>query len=382
MTKTIDYPRIHLSIDNCFAIKRWVRPKDWMQVIKEIGGIQYIEASTDNEIDPLFTTPSYRSKWIEEVKEREKGLGLKVVSFYSGYATYRTTGLAHWNGSNRNKLINQYFKPVVDLAASLGAQVGNSLGAFSAPVLNDPKSYRKTERILLDKLISMTNYAKQKSVAFSYEQMYTPNQGFWTIDGCMNYMKRIYETCAYPMYITIDTAHQCGQRLFLRPGDQDILNMVADRDMGGFRPVDAIFGMVREGCDVSDIKKAIERHSYLFASPEDADVYSWFAETGCYSPIVHLQQTDGTFSGHKPFTAEHNARGIIEPEKVLHAIASSYEKADSEQMMPKVRDIYLTLEVFFGITDADRKIRNDLSESVSYWRRAVPEDGKFLNELL
>lgn len=75
------YPRIHLAIDNCFAIKRWVEPSDWMRIIKEIGGIRYIEASTDNEIDPLQSSPSFRDDWVSEIKRLEKELDLKVASF-------------------------------------------------------------------------------------------------------------------------------------------------------------------------------------------------------------------------------------------------------------------------------------------------------------
>ena len=56
------------------------------------GGIRYVEASTDNEIDALFSTPAYRSRWADVVKESESADGLKAISFYSGYSTYRTTG--------------------------------------------------------------------------------------------------------------------------------------------------------------------------------------------------------------------------------------------------------------------------------------------------
>lgn len=197
--KDIEYPRIHLSLDNCFAIKRWVRPRDWMEVVKEIGGITKIQASTDNEIDPLFNTPAYRDEWVSEVQECEKSLGLKVVSLYSGYATYRTTGLGHWDDSCREEIINRYFNPVVDVAKKLGAQVGNTLGAFSEPVLDDPEQYYSTEAILLEKLAKMTKYAHNNGVVFSYEQMYTPNQGFWTIEGCLGYMKKVYQTSKCPM---------------------------------------------------------------------------------------------------------------------------------------------------------------------------------------
>lgn len=259
--KNVAYPKIHLSLDNCFAIKRWVRPRDWMSIVKQIGGITNIQASTDNEIDPLFNTPEYRDEWVKEVKKYEKLLGLKVVSLYSGYATYRTTGLAHWDDTCRNVLVNNYYKPVVDIAEKLGAQVGNTLGAFSEPILNDPAEYRKADDILMEKLTVMTKYAQEKGVIFSYEQMYTPNQGFWTIDGCKNYIKTIYRACNYPMYITIDTAHQVGQRFFISPNDRQIQDMISTRDLGEFRLGKRIEKMILEGGhSVADIRRAISIH--------------------------------------------------------------------------------------------------------------------------
>ena len=48
------YPRIYLAIDNCFASKRWSTPADWMKVISD-AGIYYVEASADNECDPLYS---------------------------------------------------------------------------------------------------------------------------------------------------------------------------------------------------------------------------------------------------------------------------------------------------------------------------------------
>ena len=76
-----EYPKIHLAVDNCFAVKRWVRPRDWMNAIKEIGGISLIQASTDNEIDPAHNTQDFRDEWIEEVQHYENQYGFKVVSF-------------------------------------------------------------------------------------------------------------------------------------------------------------------------------------------------------------------------------------------------------------------------------------------------------------
>lgn len=381
--KEAKYPRIHLAVDNCFAIKRWVHPKDWMKVIHDIGNISCIQASTDNEIDPLFNTTDFRNRWVKQVRKYEKEYGLKVVSFYSGYATYRTVGLASSDKSSREKLKNDYFKNIVDVASKLGAQVGNTLSAFSEPVLNDPSLFKQTEEYLEDNLTDMAEYAAQKNVLFGYEQMYTPNQGFWTINGSRKWMKKIYTKVKRPMYITIDTAHQVGQRRFFKPTDEELSEMVRLGDTQGFRLRETLTCMVEsKKYDMEAIKQKMDEYEYLFAEPADTDVYQWFSSLGCYSPLVHLQQTDGTFSSHKPFTSQYNKTGIIKPDKVLSAIANSYKREAQEGMPPRVKDIYLAFEIFFGITESAKDILAAIKESIEYWRSFIPQDGMEINELI
>lgn len=382
MTKN-KYPKIYLTIDNCFAIKRWVRPRDWMKVIHDIGGVSCIEASTDNEIDPLFNTEDFRNEWVDEVKQCEKKYGQKVVSFYSGYATYRTVGLASWAKSSRDIIKNCYFKNIIDTAAKLGAQVGNTLSAFSEPVLNDAEKYQEAKGFLAENLVEMTKYAADKKVTFGYEQMYTPNQGFWTIDGCRDWIKHVYAKAGNPMYITIDTAHQVGQHSFLPPTDEQLKQMLKTGDTKGFTLGRKVSEMIRaKKHSFDEVKQTLDEYAYLFSKPEDSDVFKWFSELGCYSPLVHLQQTDGTYSGHKPFTQKFNQTGIIDPKKVFAAIAESYDRQTEPGMPPKVKEIYLAFEIFFGITESSQSIIEALRESVEYWREYIPKDGLTLDELL
>ena len=100
------YPRIYLVLDNCFAIKRWIKPSEWMQISQDLG-FQYVQASTDNEIDPLFCTDAYMDDWFDEIKKLQDKTGVKVVNFYTGYQTYRTVGLAHPDRRIREKITNE-----------------------------------------------------------------------------------------------------------------------------------------------------------------------------------------------------------------------------------------------------------------------------------
>ena len=126
-------------------------------------------------------------------------------------------------------MIELYFKPTVDAAACLGAQVGNTLGAFSEPVLEDPKEFVRAYKDVEDSLVLMTKYAGEKNVLFGYEQMYTPTQGMWTINGCCEFIKSVSAGANAPMYLTIDTAHQVGQHMFVKPTVEDIEAMQLNR---------------------------------------------------------------------------------------------------------------------------------------------------------
>ena len=172
----------------------------------------------------------------------------------------------------------------------------------------------------------------------------------WTIAGAADFIRRT------GAYLTIDTGHASGQRKFQRQksgtGEAEKSPVKANSDDG-----------------------------YLFASPEDCDIYSWLASLAPYSPVIHLQQTDGGGSPHHPFTESFNRTGIIEPEKILKAVKASYESVNQPLLRP-CEEINLTFELFFGLTDTPSEILGALSESVKYWRKSIPKDGLALDELV
>jgi hypothetical protein len=126
----------------------------------------------------------------------------------------------------------------------------------------------------------------------------------------------------------------------------------------------------------------MDRFPHLFAVQGDCDLYGWLERLGCYSPILHLQQTSGTSSSHLPFTAKNNEAGIVHPLKVLQAFARSYQKEAPAGMPPRCGSLYLTFEIFPHTTDRPRDFLPGLAESVRYWRQWIPEDGLPLSALL
>ena len=67
-------PRVFLVADNCFAIKRWVQPREWLAVAADLG-LRYVQASTDNEFDALYSDPAYMRDWVAEVHQASKETG-------------------------------------------------------------------------------------------------------------------------------------------------------------------------------------------------------------------------------------------------------------------------------------------------------------------
>ena len=96
----------------------------------------------------------------------------------------------------------------------------------------------------------------------------------------------------------------------------------------------------------------------------EADPYAWIERYAKTSPLIHIQQCNSQGSHHWPFTPEFNAKGDVEPKKVLQAIESSGAK----------QEILLALEIRHRAYYPDEyKLERNLRESVKYWRQWVPD---------
>lgn len=382
------YPRIYLVLDNCFAIKRWVKPEQWMELAKEIG-FSYVEASTDNEIDPLFSAQDYMDDWFAEVERCSKKTGVKVVNFYTGYQTYRTVGLAHHDERMVKQLKENWLFNIIERIGKCGAYgLGFCFFAIPDRVLQNPQEHKKLVEKLYDEMSDIVRFAyEQNGVKISIEQMYAPHQPPFTISDSEAYMKNVLERVGNPLYITLDTGHMVGQHRFFKPSAQEVEKSFSSSEpeiwLGG-ESVHKLWeeykanGNFAEGADV--VMREMEKYPYMFAEERDADTYEWIRALAKYSPIFHMQQTDGTKSAHAPFTPETNKTGIITGEKLLKAIMHSYE--DEHEIQAPVEDIYLSFEIFAANVDRNRDTINGLKQTLSYWREFVPEDGMRLDELV
>jgi sugar phosphate isomerase/epimerase len=323
------YPQVYLAIDNVFASKRWTKTDEWAPLIRDMG-ITCIEASADTECDPLYMGKDYIIDWTEAAKKAGVKYGITIANLYSGHGTYCTLGLTHTDPRVRRRMIDKWFKLMLDAASELNAGLGFFAHAFPEMVMQDKKLYDEYVHILENGLIELNEYAiKTNCGSLGVEMMYSPHQYPYKIEQVKGLLTSVTEKSGRPFYFTEDVGH----------------------------------------------------HTPVFQEGKDADCYAWLSEIGCYSPIIHLQQTDGKTSSHFPFTKERNAWGKIEGGKVLRALKASYETPPEKGMPPRCDKIYLTLELFFPTAAVVKDCLDDVRESAAYWRRFVPQDGMRLDTL-
>ncbi len=387
-------PKIFLCVDNCFAYKRWVKPIDWMLLIRDMG-LTYVEQSADTECDPLYMGSAHTAQWRKLTRECSEKTGVRVKNVYSGHGTYATCGLAHWDPDVRARFRDAWMKPQSDTARALDAGFGFFAHGFENSALQSADTYAQCLDTLTADLADLAAYAERIGLSYiGLEQMYTPHMPPWTIDGAEDLIRRVYALCGAPMYITIDVGHMNGQKFFQRPTEDYIREKIARMQSGApdkrvWMGTAAAYDLYRQAAAgklpaaeaVERILADAQKNPHLFAAPMDGDIWAWVEALCAYSPIVHLQQHDGNGSPHWPFSAERNKRGLVSGERLFEAMFKSFGAAVQPGMPEAVDEVALTLEPFVGTADNVYDAVDEIAESVAYWRRFVPRDGMRLSEV-
>jgi hypothetical protein len=105
----------------------------------------------------------------------------------------------------------------------------------------------------------------------------------------------------------------------------------------------------------------IDHGDITSANPDDFDPYAWARAVPDISPIIHIKQSLLDKGGHRPFTAEFNAKGKIQPVPLLDALAQGGAK-DNE----------ICLELSFKEREPDdRNVIAHIAESVEFWAQHI-----------
>jgi len=304
--------KLKLGVDISFAKKRWPEPEAWLDIVSNRLGVKYVEFDSDF-LDPLYISEPTRTDMALEIRRLAQRHKVEIHNYFTGGMTHCVNLLSHPDERIRQDGL-RWCEEAIDVASKLGCRgIGGHFDTISSRDLNDPERYN----LLLEHLISsfrhLSYVAREKGQDFIlWEQMYSPSEVPYTIRQAEELMQRVNDGAGVDIFLTIDTGHAC--------------------------------------CHNFDHQE------------EDVDPYNWLRTFAPISPVVHIQQTNREESCHWPFTSKYNEMGIIEAEKVIDAIHASGAK-----------EVFLMLEIFFGLGQSDEQVLDEMTESVEYWRKYVKE---------
>ncbi|MBC7189578.1 sugar phosphate isomerase/epimerase [Candidatus Aerophobetes bacterium] len=300
---------IKLGMMTCFAVKRWPEPEVWCKIVGEELGLRYAQFSFDL-LDPR-TIPSVRDKICEDIKNQTEKFNIQLTSAFTGLASYSFSLLLHPDIGMRMDAIRWYEEAIVASSRMGALGCGGHVGALSMKDIADEKKKKYLMEFLVEALQYLSFVAKQNGQKFLlWEPMPLRREPPCTIDEAKALYELVNKNAAVPVQFCLDLGHQCAHG----------------------------------------------------TSGKDRDTYEWLCQFAPYSPVIHIQQTDGKGDRHWPFTKEYNAKGIINPEKVVEAIEKSGAK-----------EVVLLFEIIHPFEENEEKVLTDLRESVEYWRRYVRE---------
>jgi D-erythrulose 1-phosphate 3-epimerase len=299
--------KITLGINNCFACKRWPEPERWAQIVSDVLGLNLVQFSFDL-LDPRTIEPT-RMAQVDKIVEAVNKYNLELHSTFTGLAAYCFNMLSHPDKGMRLDALD-WFQKAVDLSCRLGAKaIGGHLGALSTQDYADAgrRSYLAGE--LRESIHSLAKQAKNSmQEVLLWEPMPVNRERPSTVSDALELYEFVNQGSPLPVKYCLDLGHTC----------------------------------------------AFDNHG------PDLDPYYWIKTLGKYSPVIHLQQSDGKGDHHWPFTKEYNQMGIVDRRKVINAIETS-----------EAEEVYLVLEVIHAFEANENKVLDELKESVDYWQGVI-----------
>ncbi len=299
-------PRYTLGINTCFAVKRWPEPERWAAIVAGELGLGMVQHSLD--LVDLEADAPVREQ-AEAVSAACAAHGIALHSTFTGLGAYGRNLLLDPDPVQRRRAA-AWFRRAVDFTAAAGGRAaGGHIGAFSVADWRDGARRDELWDGLRAELRELAAYAGERGLdAFLFENMAVRREPS-TIEEAESLLARGGDGRA-AVALCLDVGHQCA----------------------------------------------------VGTSGDDRDPYAWLRRLGDRAPVVHLQQTDAEADHHWPFTAERNARGRIDAERVLDALDAS-----------GAAEVALVLEVIPTFEQDDDRVLAELAESAEHWRAALAD---------
>ncbi len=259
--------KVSFGINNCFAVKRWPRPDEWAQVVRDELGLDMVQHCLD--LTDLSADADLDAS-AEAVRAACAGAGLDVHSVFTGLVAYSANLMLAPDEVERRRGFELWSRAIV-FAARVGAvSAGGHAGSLSRRDADDAGARAVRWSELRVRLAELSAFASEAGVgALLVENM-----------ACDREPCRIPEIES--LMASADARH-AAITLCLDVGHQCVPGAVGD----------------------------------------EADPYAWLRRLGSRAVVVHLQQSDAGGDHHWPFTDEYNAQGRIRAEAVLDALVDS-----------------------------------------------------------
>lgn len=293
-----------LSLNTNPLVNRFADPDDLIETVARDIKIR------DLQLTHEFINPSWPAAVIRRLTRQMNAAlartGVRVTSGMTGpYG--RLNHFGHPDADVRRYYVD-WFKTFADITAELGGtSVGTQFAIFTYKDFDNPARREELIDIAIDCWAEVAEHGKAAGLDYVFWEPMSVGREFGeTIAACRSLQDRLTAAdMAIPMW------------------------MMADIDHG----------------DVTS------------ADPDDFDPYAWARAVPKVSPIIHIKQSLMDKGGHRPFTAEFNARGRIQPAPLLAAFAEG--GADNNE---------ICLELSFKEREPnDREVIAQIAESVAFW---------------
>ncbi len=308
----------YLVGNNSFSPQDFPEPEQWAKPF-DAAGLRFLEFFSDY-LDPLIFSEvvEKRTEFFQATMRVLNERGIMPLAIGSGRIPYTLNLLSHPYVDMR-RVGMKWCRRFIDMAVAMGAKfvTGHYDIISQKDLAEDPEG---ALRRAIDGMVEMGEYAAEKGLECVFlEQMYQPPMKPYTIAESDQILEELNRRSPIPINIHLDLGH---------------VNPIIPDD---------------------------PNHT-----DKDKDPYAWLRHRYPGNDIVwvHLQQTDRTASCHWPFTPEYNARGIVDPVKVIQAA----EKASS-------KDAYLSFEFLYPRCTPLQQIVEDFTESARVFRSAFEQLG-------
>ena len=300
-------PSLTFGLNTCYAVKRWPEPEAWSAVARDLG-VRHVQYSFDL-LDPLLNgdTSGYA-----DTRRACEANEVAIDSAFTGLIGYSQNSLSHPVAAVRDRA-RAWFEAAIDAAAVLGARgLGGHIGAVSVRQHADAAARRAAIDGTVESVRRLADHAARRGLEFLlWEIMPVAREYPSRLDETEDLVERLAGT-AVPVELCLDLGHMCAHG----------------------------------------------------AEGADRDPFAWLERLGAHTRCVHLQQTDGEMDRHWPFTAEFNAQGIVQADRVIDLVAA-FERDEVELMC----------EPMFAFEAPDSDVAAALAETVEFWRPALERVG-------